>query len=217
VLLTIVSACMDAISYLGLGHVFPANMTGNTVLLGIGLAANDHAGALRSATALLAFLVGAATIGAAFPERPPRRGILTVVAVEIAAIAALCGWWLAAAGHAPTGSVRYGLIALAGLTMGVQSGLTYALGVPVSTTYLTGTWTAVSATTGRWLRGRTPASPTADQRSQALRLAVVTVYFAAAYLAAFTYTRAFGAATLIPLGLLVVVFLLEASVARVKP
>ena len=67
-LLTVVSACMDAISYLGLGHVFPANMTGNTVLLGIGLATGDHTGALRSATALVAFLVGASSIGASLPR-----------------------------------------------------------------------------------------------------------------------------------------------------
>ena len=33
--LTVVAACADAISYLGLGHVFPANMTGNTVLLDV--------------------------------------------------------------------------------------------------------------------------------------------------------------------------------------
>jgi hypothetical protein len=31
------AGCVDAISYLGLGHVFTANMTGNTVLLGVSL------------------------------------------------------------------------------------------------------------------------------------------------------------------------------------
>jgi uncharacterized membrane protein YoaK (UPF0700 family) len=210
-LLTVVSACMDAISYLGLGHVFPANMTGNTVLLGIGLATGDHTGALRSATALLAYLVGAATVGASLPQQVSRRAMLTVLAAEIAALAVLCGWWLAATSHAPTGGTRYGLIALAGLTMGWQSGLTYELKAPVSTTYITGTWTAVSATAGQWLRGRQPHEPHAGAREQALRVVVVAAYFATAYLAAFVYTRAFGAATAIALGVLVVVAVMTAQ------
>jgi uncharacterized membrane protein YoaK (UPF0700 family) len=32
--LTVLSGLLDASSYLGLGHVFTANMTGNTVILG---------------------------------------------------------------------------------------------------------------------------------------------------------------------------------------
>ncbi len=210
-LLTVVSASMDATSYLGLGHVFPANMTGNTVLLGIALASGDHPAALRSATALLAFLAGAASIGATLPERVSNRAVLAVLAAEIAAIAALCGWWLSTSAHAPTGGVRYGLIALAGLTMGWQSGLTNALKVPVSTTYITGTWTAVSSAAGRLLRGRDVKEPQAGTREQLLRALVVAAYFATAYLAALAYTHAFGAATAIPLGLLVVVFVLAAA------
>ena len=37
--LTVTTGLIDAVSYLGLGHVFTANMTGNIVLLGFGLAA----------------------------------------------------------------------------------------------------------------------------------------------------------------------------------
>ena len=36
--LTVVSGLVDAVSYLGLGHVFTANMTGNVVLLGFATA-----------------------------------------------------------------------------------------------------------------------------------------------------------------------------------
>ena len=43
-LLTLVAASVDAISYLGLGHVFTAMMTGNTVLLGLALAQGEVAG-----------------------------------------------------------------------------------------------------------------------------------------------------------------------------
>ncbi len=34
IVLTMVSGLVDAVSYLGLGHVFTANVTGNVVLLG---------------------------------------------------------------------------------------------------------------------------------------------------------------------------------------
>ncbi|MGN6697263.1 MAG: YoaK family protein, partial [Thermomicrobiales bacterium] len=51
---------LDAISYLGLGHVFTANMTGNTVLLGVALAQRDMPAALRNAVALVGFGVGVA-------------------------------------------------------------------------------------------------------------------------------------------------------------
>ena len=36
--LTVVSGLIDAVSYLGLGHVFTANMTGNVVVLGFAAA-----------------------------------------------------------------------------------------------------------------------------------------------------------------------------------
>ena len=39
--LTLVAAVTDGISYLGLDRVFPVNMTGNTVLLGLGIASYD--------------------------------------------------------------------------------------------------------------------------------------------------------------------------------
>jgi uncharacterized membrane protein YoaK (UPF0700 family) len=51
---------MDAISYLGLGHVFTAMMTGNTVLLGLSLGQGHVLAALRSILALVGFAAGVA-------------------------------------------------------------------------------------------------------------------------------------------------------------
>lgn len=49
VLLSLAAGCVDAVSYLGLNHVFTANMTGNTVLLGIALGqAQGQAGCGRA-------------------------------------------------------------------------------------------------------------------------------------------------------------------------
>ncbi|MGB8960622.1 MAG: YoaK family protein [Pseudonocardiaceae bacterium] len=203
--LTMVSACADAISYLGLGHVFPANMTGNTVLLGVGLATGDMPEATRSATALGAFLLGAAAIGAAVPDRLSDRAFRTVVAAEIAMTAAVCGWWLQVGADAPVGAARYGLIALFGATMGAQSSMIRLLDVPVSTTYITGTWTALSAAATRYVRKPIPGRPRTGNGGHAVQALVVTAYCVTAYGAALAYTFLGGTATAIPLGILVLV------------
>src|SRR2546430_888777 len=58
--LTCVAGLVDAISYLELGHVFTAMMTGNTVLLALALGQGEAMAALRSILALVAFSAGAA-------------------------------------------------------------------------------------------------------------------------------------------------------------
>src|ERR1700744_2240775 len=57
--LTFTTGLVDGVSYLGLGHVFTANMTGNIVLLGFGIAGGYHLPVLAPIVSLLAFLVGA--------------------------------------------------------------------------------------------------------------------------------------------------------------
>jgi uncharacterized membrane protein YoaK (UPF0700 family) len=48
--LTVVTGVVDAVSFLGLGHIFTANMTGNVVFLGFAL--GGGAGAEESASRL---------------------------------------------------------------------------------------------------------------------------------------------------------------------
>ena len=67
-LLTLAAASIDAISYLGLGHVFTAMMTGNTVLLGLALAQGEVLAAVRSILALIGFAIGV-FFGAIIVER----------------------------------------------------------------------------------------------------------------------------------------------------
>ena len=57
--LTILTGVVDAVSYLTLGHVFVANMTGNVVFVGFALAGASGLSAPASLAALGAFLVGA--------------------------------------------------------------------------------------------------------------------------------------------------------------
>ena len=61
--LTAVTGLIDAVSYLALGHVFTANMTGNVVFLGFAAAGAPGLSVSRSAAALVAFLAGAAIGG----------------------------------------------------------------------------------------------------------------------------------------------------------
>ncbi len=60
-LLTCAAGYVDAVSYLQLGHVFTANMTGNTVLLGLSLIERNAPAAVRSGLAVGGFLAGAAS------------------------------------------------------------------------------------------------------------------------------------------------------------
>src|SRR5256885_14455377 len=62
--LTFTTGLVDAVSYLGLGRVFTANMTGNIVLLGFGVAGAGGLPVLAPLISLGAFVVGAAAGGA---------------------------------------------------------------------------------------------------------------------------------------------------------
>src|SRR5713101_9343067 len=57
--MTVVTGLVDAVSFLSLGRVFTANMTGNMVLLAFATARVSGLSIARSSTALLSFLVGA--------------------------------------------------------------------------------------------------------------------------------------------------------------
>ena len=61
--LTLTTGVIDAASYLGLGRVFAANMTGNIVLLGFGIAGSSGLPVVAPLVSLTAFLCGAVVGG----------------------------------------------------------------------------------------------------------------------------------------------------------
>jgi uncharacterized membrane protein YoaK (UPF0700 family) len=220
--LTLVAGSTDAISYLGLGRVFTANMTGNTVLLGVAVAQRDAGAAGRSAAALGGFVVGAILVGLAPSRKSGLRSVTAALIGEVALLAGLLGWWTVA-GSAPTGAVRDGLIAVAGTAMGVQSAAVARLGVPgVATTYITGTWTGITAGVASWLRGRRPvgrgrpgpvAEPAGDagpKVQRGLQVAVVLVYLGGAIASGFAHDAWGAAAAAVPLGILACVLVVTA-------
>lgn len=80
--LTMVTGPVDAVSFLALGHVFTANMTGNVVFLAFALAGVPSLSVPRSLSSLCAFLAGAVLggqLGTRMVGGPQNRWISTAV------------------------------------------------------------------------------------------------------------------------------------------
>ncbi|MFD5464681.1 YoaK family protein [Kitasatospora sp. NPDC127059] len=144
--LTLVTGVVDAVSYLELGHVFVANMTGNVVFLGFALAGAPGLSATASLAALAAFLLGALVGGHLARHLPGHRGRLLTVAVAAQAVLLAGSTVLAAAAGHGSEPARYTLIGLLALAMGGQNAVVRSLKVPdLTTTVLTMTITALAA------------------------------------------------------------------------
>jgi uncharacterized membrane protein YoaK (UPF0700 family) len=146
-LLTFVAGSADALGYLNLGKVFTSNMTGNVVLMGIALSEGRGTDTGRSLFALLAFILGNC-LGAWICSRAGRKEtspayITGVIGMEAAM---LLVYALVSALLPPEQQLTfaYPLIALLGLSMGLQAAAVYRLGTPgVTTTAITGTLTTL--------------------------------------------------------------------------
>src|SRR5664279_2372970 len=80
-LLTVVTGLVDAASYLKLGHVFVANMTGNVVFLGFAIAGAGGLSIWASLVAIGSFLVGGLAGGRIGGRNAEQRGTLLRVAL----------------------------------------------------------------------------------------------------------------------------------------
>jgi uncharacterized membrane protein YoaK (UPF0700 family) len=158
VALTLTAGAVDAVSFLGLGHVFSSVITGNLVLLGVAAGTGTGALAVSCGTAVAGYCAGVlagARIAARGADGPqgaggdprgaPRwpAGVQAALAAELGLLAVFtAGWELA--GAAPHGAARPILLALLAVAMGGQSAAVRRLG-QISTTYLTGTATGMLA------------------------------------------------------------------------
>ncbi len=82
---------LDAATYLGLHQVFTANMTGNVVFVGLGLADDTSVPLLRAGLALGGFVVGAAVIGLVQRGRAARPNSDGVAATTFVLMGLLVG------------------------------------------------------------------------------------------------------------------------------
>jgi uncharacterized membrane protein YoaK (UPF0700 family) len=145
--LTVVTGLVDAVSYLKLGHVFVANMTGNIVFLGFAIAGATDFSLPASVVAVGAFVAGALMGGRLGASAGKHRGRLLAIAIYIQI--GLVGAAFIASTQATdfdTGPGRYVLIVFLGLAMGLQNATARRLAVPdLTTTVLTLTLTGLAA------------------------------------------------------------------------
>ncbi|MFF7364212.1 DUF1275 family protein [Streptomyces sp. NPDC008125] len=148
--LTVVTGLIDAVSYLSLGHVFVANMTGNVVFLGFALAGADGLSVLASLVSMAAFLTGALAGGRFGSRFAAHRGRLLAFTTALQAVLVLGALVAVTVSHGEVTSwARYTLIVLLGLAMGMQNAVARRLGVPdLTTTVLTLTLTGLAADSG---------------------------------------------------------------------
>jgi len=160
---TAITGLIDAISYLALGHVFTANMTGNVVFIAFAVAGVPGLSLTRSLTALVAFMVGALIGGRAathLSEVSRPKWITTVLSLESALL--LVATLAAINFRNPLGSSfqLYSIIVLTAVAMGIRNATVRKMGIPdLTTTVLTLTITGIAAdstfaggTSPRWRR-----------------------------------------------------------------
>jgi uncharacterized membrane protein YoaK (UPF0700 family) len=159
VALTAVTGLVDAFSYLELGHVFVANMTGNVVFLAFALAGARGFSVWSSALAIGCFALGGLVAGRLGRSLASRRESLLGVTAAIEAVLATMAIVLAAwAGPPVPAGVRHALIATLAVAMGAQTATARKLAVAdLTTTVLTLTITGIAADS--FLAGATGATP----------------------------------------------------------
>ncbi|MBB5075975.1 YoaK family protein [Nonomuraea endophytica] len=135
VVLTVVTGIVDSVSFLGLGNVFVANMTGNVVFVGFALAGVTEPSLWASPLAIASFALGAWATGRV--ARGVSFTVFTLVhlGLLVAAVLVLAGPGADAV-----------VIVLLALGMGIQNASVRHTGIPdMTTTVLTTTLTGLVA------------------------------------------------------------------------
>lgn len=147
--MTAVTGLVDAVSFLSLGHVFTANMTGNVVFLAFAIAGVPGLSIARSSCALGAFLVGALVGGRIMAGRDSDsqlRWTLLAFALELVLLSIAAVVSIRYQGPEVSTTQLYVLIVLMGLAMGIRNATIRKLAVPdLTTTVLTLTLTGLAS------------------------------------------------------------------------
>jgi uncharacterized membrane protein YoaK (UPF0700 family) len=145
--LTVVTGLVDAVSYLKLGHVFVANMTGNVLFLGFAVADTTQFSVVVSLVAIGSFLLGALAAGRLGFRTGEHRGrfiaFATYAQVSVVGVAFVVSL---SSSDVSGGIAVYALVILLAFAMGLQNATARRLGVPdLTTTVLTLTFTGLAA------------------------------------------------------------------------
>lgn len=192
--LAMTAGSSDGWSYFGLGHAFVANMTGNTVLVGVAVFDKSE-GIVRPLLSLVCYLAGVAA--AAFLNRHVRQGSIwsrattITMMIEAVLIAGAEVAWVALRMHGV--KELFALLGCLAFAIGLQSGAMLQLKIPGAvTTYITGTWTNLISGLARLPNSKKPQEP--NQKVQfAERLIVqggiLAVYILAAVLTGWVFVH----------------------------
>ena len=146
ILATLVTGVVDAVSYLGLGHIFVANMTGNVAFLGIALTGGKGLSVWAPCLAVGCFMAGAWTESrlARHLEGVGVRRLRRAVLLHACFVAAAIG--VALTEDDAARRTQGQLIALLAFGFGMQNAVVRKLAVPdLTTTVLTMTVTGLAS------------------------------------------------------------------------
>ncbi|MDQ1546840.1 MAG: hypothetical protein QOH69_1744 [Actinomycetota bacterium] len=146
-LLTFGTGVIDAISILGLGRVFIANMTGNVVFIGFALAGAPGFSLWGSVVALAGFLVGAAGGGLVIARFAAHRGrmLRNALIVQLALFVVALVISIVAGTPVPI-AAQLVIVATGSIALGIQNAVVRHLAVPdMTTTVLTMTLTGIGS------------------------------------------------------------------------
>ena len=133
---TFSTGIVDAVGYLGLDRVFTANMTGNVVILAMGLTGSNGLPVVGPVVALTGFVIGAVIAGRALrgvPKGWSRRDTTLLTAVAALLVVAVVPTVVVPAAPYPP-AVGLPVTALLGLAMGMQAGTARHIAVADVTT-----------------------------------------------------------------------------------
>ena len=147
IVLTVVTGLVDAVSYLKLGHVFVANMTGNVLFLGFAAADAAQFSVAVPLVAIGSFLLGALAAGRLGSRTDEHRGRLLALATYAQLSVVGIAFAISLASSDLSGGIlAYALVAFLAFAMGLQNAAARRLGVPdLTTTVLTQTVTGLAA------------------------------------------------------------------------
>jgi uncharacterized membrane protein YoaK (UPF0700 family) len=144
--LTFSTGIIDGICYLALDQVFTANMTGNVLILGMGLAGGQDVPTAGPLVALLAYVAGAAVAGYAFRNHPAGWHRTTTGLFAGVGVGVLAASVVAYVVGEPRGWRLLLVVAVLGVSMGVQAATARHLSVKdLTTTVVTSTLTGLAA------------------------------------------------------------------------
>jgi uncharacterized membrane protein YoaK (UPF0700 family) len=141
VVLAAVAGFVDAVSYLRVVAVFPANQSGNAVFLGLSIGGHSPAPEWAPPVAIAGFIVGAALARLVSQRVGSRSSAATLLGLELLLLSSLAIVFVAHSQDEPfkTASAQLAALAVAALAMGLQTDvIRAAAGVDLSTTYQAG-------------------------------------------------------------------------------